>query len=232
MVNHLAFISRSQKKQSGESFDDIILDLRYNPGGYVATSQVLVSNLAPAEAVDQPFLKMTSNDKINKTEVYKVDPALMATGKPLSYQNLYVLTSGNTASASEILINGLRPYMKGRILQVGAPTFGKNVAQSRFFNESSPMVELWLTTFSLTNSEDFGDYYTDGLQPDYSAHENFAGPLGAFGTPEDALMKPVLYHMANGSFSSTDEEAQTSRASGVQILRNSIAEKHKWLKAE
>ena len=224
-------LKRLFQQLNGQAFDDIILDLRYNPGGYVSTSQVMVSNLAPSEAVNQPFLKMTSNDKINQTEVYNVDPKLTGNGRPISYQNLYVLTSGNTASASEIVINGLRPYMKGRLLQVGTPTFGKNVAQTRFMNEASPKIELWLTTFSLTNSEDFGDYFTNGLKPDFSAEENLAGKLGKFGTTEDMLMEPILYHMANGSFPAKEEQ-MTSRTARTEILRNSIAEKHKWLKAE
>lgn len=48
---------------NGQQFDDIILDLRYNPGGYVNTSQQLCSALAPATAMGQPFLHMTYNDK-------------------------------------------------------------------------------------------------------------------------------------------------------------------------
>ena len=212
--------------------DDIILDLRYNPGGYVTTAQALASNLAPAEAVGQPFLKMTSNDKLNKKEVYNLDPEKMNGGTPVTYQNLYVLTSGNTASASEIVINGLRPYMKGRLIQVGTPTFGKNVAQSRFYNEETPLVELWLTTYSLTNSEDFGDYFTNGLQPDCQATENLAGKLGTLGTTDDILMEPVLYHMANGTFPAPAPEPAASRATGTKVLYNSIAEKPKWLKAE
>ena len=226
---------------AGQAFDDIILDLRYNPGGYVTTSQVLASNLAPAESVGQPFLKMTSNDKLNKTEIYNIDAKLMGAGAPLSYQNLYVITSGNTASASEIIINGLKPYMKGRLIQVGTPTFGKNVAQSRFFNEQTPQVELWLTTFSLTNSEDFGDYFTNGLKPDFNIAEDLAGKLGAFGTEQDSLMTPVFYHMANASFPGTkeegeetdkDPESKVSRTNGIKVLYHSIAEKPKWLKAE
>lgn len=225
-------LKKTFQQLSTQSFDDIILDLRYNPGGYVTTSQVMVSNLAPAEAVNKLFLKMTSNDKLNTVEEYKVEPKLMGGGAPLAFQNLYVITSGNTASASEIVINGLRPYMQGRLLQVGTPTFGKNVAQSRFFNEASPQVELWLTTFSLTNSEDFGDYFTNGLKPDFSAKEDFTGKLGAFGTADDVLMEPILYHMANGNFPTKDEEEIASRAADKKILRNSIAEKPKWLKAE
>lgn len=221
-------------KLASESFDDIILDLRYNPGGYVTTSQVVTSNLAPAEAVNQPFLKMTSNDKLNKTEIYNVDTKFMGSGAPLSYKNLYILTSGNTASAAEIVINGLKPYMKGRLFQVGTATFGKNVAQSCFVSEQIPLVEFWLTTFTLTNSEDFGDYFTNGLEPDYSVAEDLGGKLAPFGTPEDTLMVPVLHHMANGSFPTEEEKEQKmfSRANDVKVLYHSITEKPKWLKAK
>ena len=223
------------KQFAGQSFDDIILDLRYNPGGYVSTAQVMASNLAPAEAVNQPFLRMTSNDKLNKVEVHNIEQKYMGAGSPLSFKNLYVLTSNNTASASEIIINGLKPYMNGRLLQVGSATFGKNVAQTRFLNEASPMIEFWLTTFSLSNSEDFNDYFTNGLEPDFSATEDLSGKLGSLGTANDTLMAPVLYHMANGSFPTKPEdkeETEVSRARGMKVLRHSIAEKPKWLKAE
>ena len=216
---------------AGQNFDDLILDLRYNPGGYVTTSQILASNIAPSECMNQPFLKMISNDKLNKTEVYTFDASLLANGTPINYQNLYVITSGSTASASEVIINGLRPYMKGRMFQVGTATFGKNVAQTRFYNEQTPQVELWLTTFSLANSEGFGDYYANGLSPDFQISEDMGGSLGAFGTIEDKLMTPVLYHMANGSFPSVPEETKAIRSDQIQILFNPIVNKPKWMKA-
>lgn len=130
--------------------------------------------LAPASAMGQPFLQMTYNDKINKTEVLNFDASLLPGSTTLSYQNLYILTSGNTASASEIIINCLRPYMEGRLYQVGMPTFGKNVAQQLFTNEEAPNIELWLTTTYLSNSQGFYEYYTNGLQPDFEVEENYA----------------------------------------------------------
>ena len=220
------------KQLANEKFDDLILDLRYNPGGYVSTSQVMTSNIAPAEAMDKPFLKMTSNDKLNKTEIYKIDASLLGGGIPLNYQNLYVITSENTASASEILINGLKPYMNGRMFQVGTATFGKNVAQSRYYNEQNPQIELWLTTYSLTNSEDFGDYFTKGLPADFQISEDMGGSLGAFGTTEDLLLQPVLYHMANGSFPTKPEKAVFSRSQRMQVIYNPIEEKPKWMKVK
>lgn len=206
------------------SFDDIILDLRYNPGGYVSTSQTLSSMLAPASAMNKPFLKMTYNDKINKTDVLNLDPTSLGTSSPLEYKNLYVITSRNTASASEIVINGLRPYMKGRLFQVGTNTFGKNLAQELFTDERASQIELWMTTCSLSNSEDFGDYFTDGLKTDFDIKEDLLGQLGNLGTEQDSLLLPILHHMANGSFPTPVPEEQETRSSEkTKVLINSIA---------
>ena len=222
-----------------QGFDDVILDLRYNPGGYVNTSQVLSTYLAPQDAMGQTFLKMTYNDKIGKTETLLFDRSLLSGGTPLSYHNLYVITSESTASASEIVINCLKPYMQGRLFQVGAATFGKNVAQQLFTNEQVPQIELWLTTTSLSNSKDFSDYFENGLLPDYEIEENTINALGEFGTAADRLLQPVLYHMQTGGFpvvETPEEPAEetysrnTKTESNFRIIYNPTAFKPKWNK--
>ena len=217
---------------NGQQFDDIILDLRYNPGGYVNTSQQLCSALAPATAMGQPFLDMTYNDKIAKTESYLFEPSLIPGGTPLAYENLYIITSNNTASASEIVINCLRPYLKERLLQVGTATFGKNVAQSLFTDEQSPQLELWLTTAYLSNAEGFQDYFDNGLQPDYELAENYAGELGELGTAEDMLLAPVFTRMATGNFPAGEDTAtETTRSNpNVEVTHCSISKKPKLAK--
>lgn len=219
-------------QMSGQQFDDVILDLRYNPGGYVNTSQLLSTALAPATAMGQPFLNMTYNDKINKTETLNFDASLLPGGTNLSYENLYVITSSNTASASEIVINCLKPYMEGRLFQVGMPTYGKNVAQQLFTNESAPGIELWLTTTYLSNSQGYYDYFTNGLLPDFEIEENYTAELGDFGSTEDQLMQPILYRMANGSFPTTATETEGTTLSSrsritrrMQVLIDPIASK-------
>lgn len=218
----------------GQQFDDFILDLRYNPGGYVNTAHELGSALAPATAMGQPFLHMIYNDKINKTETLNLEASPLTGGVNLSYENLYVLTSENTASASEIIINCLKPYMEGRLFQVGTATYGKNVAQQLFTSEEAPGIELWLTTTYLSNSQGYYDYFKDGLLPDFEIKENYEAELGDFGSAEDQLMQPVLYRMENGSFPvvtnpDESEDATTlsrSRTSKhVQLLVDPIARK-------
>lgn len=218
----------------GQQFDDFILDLRYNPGGYVNTAHELGSALAPATAMGQPFLHMIYNDKINKTETLNLEASPLTGGVNLSYENLYVLTSENTASASEIIINCLKPYMEGRLFQVGTATYGKNVAQQLFTSEEAPGIELWLTTTYLSNSQGYYDYFKDGLLPDFEIEENYGAELGDFGSAEDQLMQPVLYRMENGSFpvvTNPDEsEDATTLSRGrtskhVQLLVDPIARK-------
>ena len=212
--------------------NDIILELRYNPGGYVSTSQLLSTLLAPQNAMGQTCQNLTYNDKIAKTESYHFEPSLIPGGTPLAYENLYIKTSNNTASASEIVINCLRPYLKERLLQVGTATFGKNVAQSLFTDEQSPQLELWLTTAYLSNAEGFQDYFDNGLQPDYELAENYAGELGELGTAEDMLLAPVFTRMATGNFPAGEDTAtETTRSNpNVEVTHCSISKKPKLAK--
>lgn len=212
------------KDIAGQSVDDIILDLRYNPGGYVNIAQLVSTNLAPQEAMGNVFLKMTHNDKINQTDILNFEQSLLANGSPVNYKNLYVITSSNTASASEIVINCLRPYMAGRLIQVGTATFGKNVAQQLYTDEEkAPMLEFWMTNSLLSNAEDFSDYYTSGLKPDYEKAENFKGELGELGTAQDSLMIPIIKHIETGSFPTTETPDATSRSLDEKLrFNNSI----------
>ena len=209
---------------SQEGVNDIVLDLRYNPGGYVTTAQMISTNLAPQEAIGNTFLKMTHNDIINRTDVLNFEESMLANVTPINYENLYIITSANTASASEVVINCLKPYMPERLIQVGTATFGKNVAQQLFTDEvQAPMLELWLTNSLLSNAEDFSDYYTNGLKPDYEIEENFKGELGELGTEQDSLMIPILKHIETGSFPTTETTEPESRSiDRKQHLNNSI----------
>lgn len=207
--------------------NDIILDLRYNPGGYVSTAQVAGTLLAPQSALGQTMLTMTGNDKLGNVETYTFDASLLPSGSTLNYQNLYIITSGNTASASEIIINCLRPYMSGNLYQVGEATFGKNVAQALYTNDQYPELELWLTTYYLSNCEGYKDYDTEGLPADYTQSESYGGSLGELGTETDPLIQPILVHMTTGSFPTTETTTRVLSSPRMLVVKNSVSEKLK-----
>nr|WP_320057338.1 S41 family peptidase [uncultured Bacteroides sp.] len=124
---------------------DVVLDLRYNGGGYSLTAQLLSSMLAPKEIVasgDNIYLKQTWNDTYSKyweskgedlNEYFKYSfsyedeegksKTLSVKDANLNGINLYVLVSGGTASASEATITGLLPYMS--VKTIGGQTAGK-----------------------------------------------------------------------------------------------------------
>lgn len=210
---------------SGSGIDHIILDLRYNPGGYVNTAQSLCTYLAPAEAIGKPLFSMTYNDKVNRTQTYNLDKNLLKIPQSLSYNNLYIITSSNTASASEIVINCLRPYMQGRLFQVGTNTFGKNIAQTGLTDKTSPGLTLWLTTCYLSNSQGFSDYFNGGLPTDFYVKEDYTGTLGEFATEDDILCRPVFSHIETGSFSGSTAVFLERADPGLETVDCSIDHK-------
>ncbi|MDR0394615.1 MAG: hypothetical protein LBH77_05605 [Tannerella sp.] len=108
---------------------DVVLDLRYNNGGHARTAQVLSSILAPDAAVRRKdaYLTQQWNDLYSRywSEIgqdhteYFIDTLAVN----MDLKRLYVLTSENTASASEATVIGLKPYMD--VILIGTATHGK-----------------------------------------------------------------------------------------------------------
>jgi len=113
-----------------EGVTDLVLDLRYNPGGSVNSSRLLASMIHDTNT-DEIYIRQRWNPKIQAAfgEDNLVDKFADKTGNgtPINTLNLsrvYVLTTGNTASASELVINGLDPYID--VIKIGTTTTGKN----------------------------------------------------------------------------------------------------------
>ena len=122
-----------------EGIRELILDLRYNGGGYAFTSNVLASMIAPAEVVKAKKVfnrdvyndligeKLDSETRFSEEFSYTSSAGNKMTVKALDVNpgvsRLWVIVSGNTASASEALICGLKPYMD--VTLVGQTTYGK-----------------------------------------------------------------------------------------------------------
>ena len=108
---------------------NLVMDLRYNPGGSVNTTRLLASMIYGTNTSDV-FLRKRYNDKLqnqfndSQLEVYFADKVNGKTINSLGFSKLYVLTSSSSASASELLINSLEPYID--VIQIGDVTRGKN----------------------------------------------------------------------------------------------------------
>ena len=154
-----------------EDVDEFVLDLRYNGGGHITSAILLCAILAPGSDLEKPFCYLQYNDKVTPKEtVYKAGKEqLKSNGKNLNLSTLYVLVSNTSASASEIVINSLRPYMK--VVLIGEQTGGKNVASSIFTSDDN-LWEISPIIARVCNSERFFDY-SNGFSPDFELNEAF-----------------------------------------------------------
>ncbi len=161
---------------AGAGIDDLVLDLRYNGGGFLDIASQLAYMIAgPGQTAGRTFESIQFNDKypatnpvtgrpIEPTPFHNVTLGFSVTaGQQLPTLNLarvFVLTGGGTCSASESVINGLRG-IGVEVIQVGATTCGKPYG---FYAQQNCGTTYFTIQFRGVNDADFGDY-TDGFSP-------------------------------------------------------------------
>jgi carboxyl-terminal processing protease len=170
---------------------DLVLDLRYNGGGLVAVAQHLASLVGGDPLVGQVFVQFTHNDKqASRNTAYRFETKPQALG----VTRLVVIATRASASASEAVINGLRPYMDVKI--VGDTTYGKPVGQYGFdFCEKV----LYPVSFLVTNACGEADYF-NGIPADCAAADDVDHALAS---PQEASLAEALYVVRNGRCSGT-----------------------------
>ena len=158
-----------------QGINDIIIDLRYNGGGLVSTADLLGDFLGGDVAENLIYSKTVFNElrapENNSTEFFDRQ------ANSVSLVRLVVIASRRTASASELVINGMDPHVE--VIIVGDDTFGKPVGQVGIeFCEKI----LRPTAFQTLNANDFGDYFF-GLPVDCAAADDLDVPVGADNDP-------------------------------------------------
>ena len=204
------------KAQSPDAF---ILDLRYNNGGFLQCAQALGSLLAPATAMGQNFANLTFNTKADPQVIrYSFDTQYADAN--LNLNKIYILTGKYTASASEVIINGLIPYLGAEnVVLIGTKTEGKNVAMTSFKNETHGLT-LWPVIAYVSNANNEGDY-SEGFQPTYQLDENSIIRWYPLGNPEEYLLKNTLSLITTGTLA----DEPTTENSESETIRSSIGYK-------
>ena len=167
--------------------NDVIIDLRYNGGGLVSTTELLGDYLGGEVADGFVFSHTLFNADRASNNTTKLFGLL---GNSMSLSRLVVVATGGTASASELVTNGMEPHVEVTI--VGDTTFGKPVGQIGIeFCEKI----LRPTAFKTTNADDFGDYF-DGLPVDCPAADDLSV---AVGLDTDPNMVTALAFLGSGT---------------------------------
>ena len=185
----IAALNRAFREFRARGAVDVILDLRYNGGGLVSVGRHLAGLVGGVRTKGKVFVEFVHNDKNTfRNEAWRFrDPAASA-----DLPRLVVITSRASASASEMLINGLRAFM--RVTTVGDATFGKPVGQYGF--EFCNKV-LFPVSFEVRNAVGEGGYFS-GLTADCPAVDGLNRPLG---DRQEASLAEALHFLRTGSCS-------------------------------
>jgi carboxyl-terminal processing protease len=192
--------SRIFGKFSAANVNDVIIDLRYNGGGYVSVQEKMADWLAPMSANGQVMMKQQFNDKYTQ---YNSEDRFSKLGN-LNLNRVFFIVSSSTASASELLINNLKPYMD--VFLVGpSKTYGKPVG---FFPIPVGDWYIFPVSFRTTNSKGEGNYFNgipvnsqvaDGLDKDW-------------GDIQESSLHSAINYITSGTFRS---QAAGARNNGL-----------------
>lgn len=186
---------------------DVVVDLRYNGGGYVSVAEKLADYLAPSSANGSVMLTQKFN---NKYTTYNSTDYFSKKGS-LNLSRIFFIVSNGTASASELLINSLKPYME--VVLVGpSKTHGKPVG---YFPIPVGSWYILPVSFYTVNKNGEGNYYggmalnnqaTDGLDKDW-------------GDLSEAAFASTVSYITTGAFRMAAPGQSTS------IQQNPVVEK-------
>ena len=196
-----------------QSVTDLVLDLRYNGGGSVE-SAVDLASMITGQFEGDIFMKEQWNEKYQtyfesenpETLINRFNPQIRTNEliNSLNLNRVIILTSTRTASASELVINGLEPYID--VVQIGETTTGKFQASVTIYDspdydkeEANPnhTYAVQPLVFKSANAAGKSDYI-DGLDPDVQYSENLNN-LGTLGDASEPLLKLALSYITGGT---------------------------------
>lgn len=190
---------------------DLIVDLRYNGGGSVRTA-VYLSSMITGQFSGQLFAKKKWNDKIvlsvsNLEERFTNqinNNNIQENINSLSLDKVYFITTNSSASASELVINGLKPYID--IKTVGTKTHGKYVGSITLYDSPSlfnkeninPNHNWAMQPIVLEIKNKLGENSIEGFTPNIVLSEDYNN-LGVLGETTDPLLQRTVTYITTGS---------------------------------
>jgi carboxyl-terminal processing protease len=173
------------------NINNIIVDLRYNGGGDLTVLQNLAAYIAGSAKFGKPFLTLKHNlQQTARNKTYNFSTVT----SPVSVSKMIVITTRSTASASEDLINGLKPFIE--VKTIGDTTNGKPVGMYGFNHNDLYM--FWPISFELTNTQNEGNFYK-GFFPEKYVKDDITHD---WGDRRESCLKEAIYYLENGSVSS------------------------------
>ena len=184
---------------------ELVLDLRYNGGGRISVANNLASKILGSAYQGRVFADIAFNDKYaENNQSYQFNNQTDA----LNLSRVFVLTTSSTCSASEMVVNGLRPFVD--VVTVGSTTCGKPYGSAPDEACGKAMNALRI---KFVNASGEGDYY-EGLPGTCAASDDVDKPLG---DSSEAMLATALDYLGSGSCT---VQATTSRSRSLPVMRS------------
>ncbi|MDP1572075.1 MAG: S41 family peptidase [Vicinamibacterales bacterium] len=186
-----------------EGVTELVLDLRYNGGGLVNVAVHLGSLIGGAVTRDQVFAEYRHNDKnIRRDQTLRFAEAAQA----LTLSRAIVIATPSSASASELVINALRPFLP--VTVVGDRTYGKPVGQYVV-----PFCDKVLApvSFSMVNADGEGGFF-GGIPADCHAPDDIEHDLG---DANEGSLAEALRFIRTGTCTPPPTDASATQAAGA-----------------
>lgn len=173
---------------TSQGITDLIVDLRYNGGGYISVQERLANMLAPTAAHGKVMMSQVFNDKYTRYNETKMFSKIGSLNLP----RIIFIVSSNTASASELLINNLKPYMQVRVIGPQA-SYGKPVG---YFPIPIGNQYIFPVSLRTTNGNNEGNYF-NGFVPEKATAD---GLDRDWGNIEEASLSSAIKFITTGVF--------------------------------
>ncbi len=189
-------------KFKAQGVNELVVDLRYNSGGYTSSSANLASLIGRGVDASKIYFTEQWNSSITAylrkeygDEFFNQRFITKSQNIGGNLSRVYVLTTDWTASASELIINGLRPYMT--VATIGTTTVGKNVGSITVTDDSGEFAwGIQPIVFKSFNSLGQSDYST-GFVPSVEVEEPLV--LEALGDTREALLNEALFQITGAT---------------------------------
>ncbi len=169
-----------------EGIDELVVDLRYNPGGLLRVAKHLAGLIGGKRTDGKVFVRLIHNNKRSE-EDQSYD--FSNPSNSIGIKRVFFITSGGSASASEAVINGLKPFIP--VYLIGGKTYGKPVGMYSMDFCDKTLIPI---TFRMINAVGEGEYY-DGFEPNCVAYDDIEHD---FGDPREDSFRKTLHLMEYG----------------------------------
>ncbi|HEY8688554.1 MAG TPA: S41 family peptidase [Chitinophagaceae bacterium] len=188
--------NRVFNKFASQNVSDVVIDLRYNGGGYVSVQEKLADYLVSSSSNNNLMMKEQYNDK---NSAYNSSTYFKKLGS-LNLSRIFFIVTSGTASASELLINNLKPYMDVKLIGP-TNTHGKPVG---FFPIPVGDWYIFPVSFRSTNANGNGNYFS-GFAPDSKVND---GLTKDWGDITELCLASVIKYINSGAFRLSTETFQ------------------------